>query len=193
MATQAKPTTTAETVRVTPDNFNRAEADINFGFMVKDGGLGKITHHREPLRIDYPVVRPNRDTLYSMAVFDLDAGPLTITLPDPGKRFMSLQVTDEDHYSPLVAYGAGRHTLTKEKIPTRYVAAGVRILVDPNDPQDIRHVNELQDAIKVEQPGGPGKWEVPNWDMVSRKKVRDALLVLNESLTDTRRMFGPRD
>ena len=42
----------------------------------------------------------NRDTLYSAAVFDLDAGPVTITLPDAGKRFMSMQVIDEDQYTP---------------------------------------------------------------------------------------------
>jgi hypothetical protein len=35
----------------------------------------------------------NRDTLYSSAVFDLDAAPVTITLLHPGKRFMSMQVT----------------------------------------------------------------------------------------------------
>ena len=39
-------------------------------------------------------------------------------------------------------------------------------------------VHALQDAIKIEQPGGPGKFEMPNWDQASQKKVRDALLVL---------------
>ena len=57
----------------------------------------------------------NRDTLYSAAVFDLDAGPVTITLPDAGKRFMSMQVIDEDQYSPHVVYGAGQHTFTKRE------------------------------------------------------------------------------
>jgi hypothetical protein len=37
-------------------------------------------------------VRPNRDTLYSLSVFDLDAGLVTITLPHAGQRFMSMQV-----------------------------------------------------------------------------------------------------
>jgi hypothetical protein len=38
----------------------------------------------------------NRDTLYSSGVFDLDAAPITITLPDAGKRFMSTQVISQD-------------------------------------------------------------------------------------------------
>ena len=41
----------------------------------------------------------NRDTLYSAAVFDLDAGPVSITLPDAGRRFLSMQVINEDHYT----------------------------------------------------------------------------------------------
>ena len=51
-------------------------------------------------------------------------GPVTITLPDAGKRFMSMQVIDEDQYTPQVVYGAGSHTLTKEKVGTRYVIVG---------------------------------------------------------------------
>ena len=39
----------------------------------------------------------NRDTLYSSAVFDLEAGPVSIKVPDPGKRFTSLVILDEDH------------------------------------------------------------------------------------------------
>lgn len=50
----------------------------------------------------------------------------------------------------------------------------------------------MQDAIKVEQPGGPGKLEVPNWDQASQKKVRDALLVLAETLPDTKKAFGKK-
>jgi hypothetical protein len=53
--------------------------------------MGQFEHHRVLAPIDGQTIIPmNRDTLYSAAVFDLDAGPVTITLPDPGKRFMSL-------------------------------------------------------------------------------------------------------
>ena len=54
-------------------------------------------------------------------------------------------------------------------------------------------VNALQDAIKVEQPGSPGKFEVPNWDQASQKKVRDALLVLGATIPDWRRAAGRRN
>jgi hypothetical protein len=87
-----------------------------------------------------------------------------------------------DEYTPAVFYGAGKHTLTKEEIGTRYVAAAIRILVNPSDPENLERVHALQDAIKVEQPGGPGAFEIPNWDQASQKKVRDALLVLASTL-----------
>jgi hypothetical protein len=182
----------SDVIPVTVDNFNRAETDMNFS---GGGGrqVGRFTHHRGPIAIDFPIVRPNRDTLYSLSVFDLDAGPVTITLPNAGQRFMSMQVIDEDHYTPEVVYGPGSHTFTREKIGTRYVSLGVRILVDPADPQDIKQVHALQDAITVTQPGGPGRFEVPNWDQASRKKVRDALLALAQTLPDTKRTFGARD
>lgn len=180
-------------VPVTADNFVRAETDLFFGNAVKDGGFGKLFHHRQMMGIDNQfVVRGNRDTLYSIAVIDLDAGPVTITMPDAGGRFMSLQIIDEDQYVPNVFYGPGAHALTREGIGTRYVAAGVRTLVDPGDPEDVKKATTLQDAIKVEQPGGPGKFEVPHWDQESQKKVRDALLVLAGTLPDTKGAFGPR-
>ena len=142
-----------------------------FRGVVEDGGFGQFMHRREPTAIDkQTVIRMNRDTLYSAAVFDLDAGPVTITLPDAGKRFLSMQVIDEDQYTPEVVYGAGATTLTKDKIGTRYVIVAVRTLVDPADPKDVKAVHALQDAIQVEQPGGPGQFKIPNWDRVEPEK-----------------------
>ncbi len=190
-AAPARPLATA--VPVTPDNFPRAESDLYFASAVKDGGLGKFLHRREPTSLDRQrVTRMNRDTLYSGAVFDLDAGPVTITLPDAGKRFMSMQTVDEDAYTPEVVYGPGRYTLSKEKIGTRYVLAVVRIFVDAGDPKDVAAVNALQDAIKVEQPGGPGVFRVTNWDASSQVDVRTALILLADTLPDAKGMFGPR-
>jgi hypothetical protein len=176
---------------VTVDNYNRAESDASFAGVVKAGAFGKLAHNRELKPLDQQtVVRPNRDTLYSEGVFDLDAGPVTITLPNAGKRFMSMQVIDEDNYTPAVYYGGGTYTLTKQKVGTRYVLPLVRILIDPNDPKDVEQVHALQDKIKVSQKS-PGKFEVPNWDRDSLLEVRNALLILGKKV-DSKRMFGKR-
>ena len=181
-----------DAILVTPDNFKRAETDMYFALFASRGAFGKFDHRRD-LPLEGTGVRPNRDTLYSQAVFDLDAGPVTITLPDAGNRFMSLLIIDEDHYALEVDYGPGTHTFTKDNVGTRYFFAAVRTLVDPDDPADVDQVHALQDAIKVDQPGGPGKLELPNWDKASQDNVRSALLVLNETLPDLRRAGGRSD
>ncbi len=101
-------------MHVSPDNFIRAETDLYFGNIVGDGALGEFTHFRDFGPLDNQlVVRQNRDTLYSAGVFDLDAGPVTVTLPDAGARFRSLQIITEDHYVPRVIYTPGRHTFNR--------------------------------------------------------------------------------
>jgi hypothetical protein len=185
-------TATGTSVPVTADNFNRAETDLYFGRIVKDGGFGKFNHNREPAPLDkQTVIRLNRDTLYSAAVFDLDAGPVKITLPNAGKRFMSMMVVNEDHYVFEVDYGAGNYNFTKAEVGTRYVMMALRTLADPANPQDLKQAHALQDAVIVKQRDA-GRFEVPNWDPVSQKKMRDALLIMSTSLPDLRRAFGSR-
>src|SRR5467141_2087787 len=76
-------TSASQTTLVTVENYNRAQTDVNFAGVVKNGGFGKFRHGRELAPpAQQGIVRPNRDTLYSFAIIDLDAGPGTITLPD---------------------------------------------------------------------------------------------------------------
>jgi hypothetical protein len=181
-----------KTIRVTVDNFNRAETDNYFAKFEKEGGFGKFNHERTLAEIDHQtVIRLNRDTLYSFGVFDLDAAPVTITLPDAGKRYMAIQVINQDHYATDVIYVPGPHTFTKDKVGTRYVAFAVRTFVNPNDPADVKAVHALQDALKAEQKA-VGKLDIPNWDQPSLKKVREALLgvVAANGGIDSSRMFG---
>ncbi|MHC5538415.1 DUF1254 domain-containing protein [Singulisphaera rosea] len=181
-----------QSVRVTVDNFRRAESDTYFSRFAKDGGFGKFHHERQLADIDHQsVIRLNRDTLYSFGTFDLDAAPVTVSLPDPGQRYMAMQVIDEDHYATDVFYAPGVHRLEKEKVGTRYVTLAIRTFVDPNDPADLKAVHALQDGIKIEQ-AKSGKFEVPNWDQESLAKVRSALLALVEANggLDSDRMFG---
>jgi hypothetical protein len=189
-----EPPACSDCVPVTVDNFNRAESDMYFASAIKlAGGIGKFDHRRDVMAINnQTVIRANRDTLYSAAVFDLNAGPVTVTLPDSGKRFMSMIVIDEDQYADATYYGTRPITLTKQQIGTRYVMVGIRTFVDPNDAQDMDKAHALQDAIKISQKS-VGVWEAPKWDPASQKKVRDALIVLASTLPDTDRMFGPRN
>ena len=180
--------------QVTADNFIRAESDTYLAdALTHSDGLASFYHYRELMPIDHQtVVRANRDTLYSSAVLDLEAGPVTVTLPDPGKRFMSLIVITEDHYATTV-YAPGTFTITRDDTGTRYALIGIRTFLDPNDPDDVPKVHALQDAATIAQPGGPGEFSVPDWDPASQKTVRDALLVLSGTLPNMNHAFGRKD
>ena len=68
VASAQTPTYQAE--RVTVDNYNRAQTDVYFAGVVKNGGSGKFRHGRElasPAQQGIP--RTNRDTLYSFALY----------------------------------------------------------------------------------------------------------------------------
>jgi len=183
-------TSTSPMEPVTVANYARAQTDLYFAGVVKNGGFGQFRHGRElaaPAQQGIP--RPNRDTLYSFAIIDFDAGPVTITLPDAGKRYMGMQVVNQDQYTRLTIYTTGAHTLTREMTGTRYAIAVVRFLVDFSSEEDVRQVHALQDAVELSQ-RGPGTFEIPHWDEAGLKKVRSALLQLGTTISDTRRMFG---
>lgn len=176
---------------VTADNFERAETDNYFAGFVRDGQLGALSHNRTMADIDnQTVVRLNRDTLYSFGVFDLDAGPVTITLPETNGRFMSALLINEDHYNPIqTAYAPGSMTITRERAETRYVAVAIRTFADPDSVHDMAAAHAQQDAIRVEQKAR-GLFEPPSWDPGSLTQTRDALKQL--TLGSTSGMFGPR-
>ncbi|MFP3678382.1 DUF1254 domain-containing protein [Pseudomonas sp. SIMBA_041] len=178
--------------KVTALNFIRAETDQYFAKTVREGGFGRLLHDREPTPQDkQTVVRMNRDTLYSSGVFDLDAGPVTLSLPDAGQRFMSMQVFSQDHYVTDVTYTPGPHTYNRDQVGTRYVYVIVRTLANPEDQNDIRAAQKLQDAISVRQ-AGKGQYEPAHWDSASQDKVRDALNTLSALGGDGVR-FGTRE
>ena len=92
------PAMAQEPVRVTADNYVRAESDFQMkGYIENFNCFGKFAHSRKPYDVDNQVtVRGNRDTLYSFGVFDLTS-PLTVTLPDTKGRYQSLMIVSQDH------------------------------------------------------------------------------------------------
>jgi len=179
---------------VTVDEFKRAESDLYFAKFVAEGGFGAFVHEREPVSVDeQAVIRMNRDTLYSYGVADLAAGPATVTMPPAYGRFMSLQVIDEDHYTPTVIYEAGTHAFDRETVGTRYVLFLVRTFVDPGSAEDMAAVHALQDALTIEQ-GEGAAFEIPDWDTAQAARLREALnaLAAANGGVDSARMFGAR-
>jgi hypothetical protein len=152
-------------------NFNTVETHIQMDRYQKiTGGINILKHSREMVAIDkQTTIAMNRDTLYSFAVLDLSK-PVTITMPKTDKRFMALQIIDEDHYSPFVFEKPGEYTLTEKNVGTRYAVVAIRTFADPNSPADMKAVHALQDKVKLEG-GGDTAFTLPNYDMKAYKSI----------------------
>ena len=181
-----------QTLAVTIDNFCRAETDHYLQKRASDGNFGLIKPLREPVTIDnQPVVRANRDTLYSYGVFDL-THPVTIKMPDAGGRFMSLRAINQDHYIVSNTFDAGDYQFTQEKVGTRYLYVCVRTLVNPDDAGDLAAAHTLQDQVAWIQKDS-GVLKVPDWDQQQLAGLRKAILGMAPYVPDSRKMFGAKE
>lgn len=173
-------------------NYTRAETDMQFkSYASKTGGVGRFLHLREPYSVkDQTTIRGNRDTLYSVGVFDL-VSPVTIVMPEAEDRFQSLLVIDQDEYNPVLKNGSGAVTLSIDSVGTRYAMLLVRTFVDPNSPDDMKKAHSLQDEIQIKQ-ASPGTLELPDWDEASLVETRKQLNELAAKINDFSRAFGRR-
>ena len=174
-------------------NFARAETNRMFSALLRDaGGVNRWHHNRQVAPLDHqPVIRMNRDTLYSMAIVDLAEGAL-LTVPDGGRRYVSVMVVNQDHYINAVFHDPGDHELTMADFDTRYVMLGARVLVDPADPADLASVNALQDQLGV-RAGSEEPFVMPDYDDTSFTTTRQALLELAKGIGGFDRAFGAKD
>lgn len=175
---------------VNVDNFARAETDAMMSRMLQlSGAVNAIYHDRQLAPLDkQPVIRQNRDTLYSFAIVDISHGA-TFTLPPFGDRYVSVMIINQDHYINRVLHEAGDHELTVEEFGTDYVVLAARTLFDPTDPDDIAEVHRIQDGMQLEA-GSATPFTPPSFDQVSHKTTRDHLLALAQGLPGYWRSFG---
>lgn len=178
---------------VNVDNFARAETARMFDNVVAlAGGVNRWYHYREPTPLDrQPVIRMNRDTLYSGAIVDIRQGA-EVMLPDSGDRYMTVMVVNEDHYDNAVLSGAGTYHLAPEEHGTPFVSLSIRTFVDPNDPDDVAEVNALQDAVTLSA-ASDGPYTHREYDEATLDATREPLLRLGESVPDTDGMFGTKE
>ncbi|HWS27707.1 MAG TPA: DUF1254 domain-containing protein, partial [Xanthomonadales bacterium] len=186
------PAAAATATVVNVDNFNKAQTDFEFAGIVKlAGGTNKIHSNRAPTPIDKQnVIRMNRDTLYSLGVIDISKGA-TVTLPDAGKRYMSLMVINNDGYVNHVYYGGGTYELTMEKFDTPYVGVVIRTLANPEDADDLKAAHELQDQVRIEAASDKA-FVLPDYDKASYKATLEPILELAKGLKRYTETFGSK-
>ena len=183
----------ADKTIVNVESFIRAETDQYMARYVALGAFGQFIHVREPVPIEQQdVIRMNRDTLYSIGVFDLSE-PVTITKPEGDGRFQSMLAISQDHFVIAVEHDPGSYKLTKENTGTRYVFVIFRTFMDPADKSDIAKAHLMQDQITVSQ-RDIGTFDVPDWDMESLATIRSLLNALGAGVVgDITGAFGSRE
>ncbi|MFF8277341.1 DUF1214 domain-containing protein [Streptomyces lateritius] len=180
-------------LRVNVDNFVRAETDRMFDDLQRAAdGVNTWSHNRTPTPIDQqPVIRMNRDTLYSFAVVDVSRGA-TLGIPDTGDRYISAMVVNQDHYVNRIFREPGEYELTVEEFDTPFVVVALRVLVDPADSDDLAAVSELQDRFGLTAVSDH-PFEPADYDEESLTATRQALLELAKGLSGVERAFGRRE
>ncbi len=137
--------------------------------LVASGGAHNTIYARRNLadHTSRGVTSPNNDTLYATAWLDLARGPVTVTLPDFGRRYFSLQLMDmyTNSFAVLGTRTTGGAAATFSLVgpndaapaagnivrsPTPTVWALARTLVD--GPQDLDAAREAQAGVAVAGP-----------------------------------------
>ncbi|CAE8598148.1 unnamed protein product [Polarella glacialis] len=194
---------------VTVEDYLLAESDAYMGKYIPEA-FGKFSHSRELVTVDtspssapmhgQPVIRMNRDTLYSFLIVDLSTSA-EVTFPDVGHRFLSLEMLSQGHDVFPSVYQPGEYLLTKDgcgcpppcsdtiqtgsactAFGTRHALIILRTLADAANASDIAAAHSAQDAFAVKQ-ADAGKWEVPDWNQTELSRIRNILLDLKAMST----------
>ncbi len=179
-------------VQVTRANYPVVETNRQMGITQRNaGGVNRFQHKRAVPPVDnQPVIRMNRDTLYSMAVIDTTGGA-TVTLPETDGRYISLMYLDENHRVYDMVYEPGEHEIPPH---SDHMYALVRIGLRSGDEADLAEIHALQDQIGLEA-GSSNPLEPIEYDEASYQEVHHGILesFAQSGLRDTERMFGTED
>ncbi len=136
-------------------------------------GVNRLFNIRKPLNPNsgFPVVTPNATTLYGTGIIDLQDEPLVIEMPEITDRYFSLQIMDQ--YGIFYVMKGNQFNGTQARryfvrpvgyagdIPKDFVSSDViqatsdmgylfvRIAVEHGTPEEVKHINRLQDQITL--------------------------------------------
>ena len=158
--------------------------------------MGAFTHVRNLATPKHrAVTTPNTDTLYSTAHIDLSAGPVTITLPAAGERYLSLALMDAytNNFAVLGTRTTGPEGGTFRLVGPRDAMEGWNIVRSPTDhvwalarvlvegPHDLEAAREVQGGISMQGPAcePPGPYAPRGADWAEYFASAGALMAAN--------------
>ena len=68
-------------------------------------------------------------------------------MPEHGDRYVSVMIVNQDHYINEIFHDPGVYELSVDRHDTPYVFVAARVLVDPNDTNDLAAVAAIQDGF----------------------------------------------
>ena len=160
---------------VTRKQMTNAEA----GKYPSRGPMMQFTHLRAFPAVDFKeVVRPNFDTLYSLAWVDVSKEPVILSVPEVKDRFFMLPMLDmwTDVFAVVGTYAngtdAGEYALCMPtwsgKLPQGVKRIDVPTTIfwilgrtQTNGPKDYEHIHKIQDGFKVKPLSYYGKKYTP--------------------------------
>ncbi|MFY9933693.1 MAG: DUF1254 domain-containing protein [Streptosporangiaceae bacterium] len=149
------------------DVTRRQMTNVEAGKQVGRGPMGAFTHARQYPGADFrDVVRPNFDTLYSVAWLDVRPEPVIVSAPDTGSRYYMLPMLDmwTDVFATPGTRTSGNAAQDFAVVPvgwTGQLPAGVRRIETPtpmlwiigriktDGPADYDAVHQIQDALRI--------------------------------------------
>ena len=168
---------------MTAAEYINAEAHAFFAKFIGRAGINKFFHFKTLANADDTwVVSPNIDTLYSIAIVNVTEG-FTLEIPDTGNRFLSIQITDENHITPFHLYGGGVRKFTADQFETDYVGIGLRIGTD-GTPADIAKIVDTI-PLPTRITGANDVDSLPRPDLAEMLKVREPMIVQYSKLPNT--------
>ena len=145
-------------------------ANANIMGLGPDTPLNTLSHVRDLVDHTFrDITTPNNDTLYSTAKIDLSQGPVTLSLPASGDRYLSLALMDAytNNFAILgtrtTGPDGGTFTLIGPaeageganvvRAPTNEVWALARVLID--GPADLDGARAVQSGLSIQGPAVP--------------------------------------
>lgn len=152
---------------VTMDLTRRQMTNIEAGKMAGRGPMNTFAHTRAFPTADFKeVVRPNFDTLYSVAWLDLTKEPMIVSVPDTGGRYYLLSMLDmwSDVFAVPGKRTSGTTAASFAVVPVGWkgnLPDGVAMIQSPtpyvwiiertqtNGPSDYDAVHKIQDGFRI--------------------------------------------
>ncbi|CAH1531666.1 conserved exported hypothetical protein [Vibrio owensii] len=158
---------TMAAVKVTDENFARAETDLYFTQQLERQPINVFDHNRDSVTVDNQmIIRSNTDLLYSTAVVDVSKGA-TFRLTK-GDAYQIMHFFNNNHDNHMAIYGGDEIYIDSKIAGSDYIY----ILMRTATTAGMEEAHRLQDAAVIDAKSAKPFKPAQDWDSASRDAVR---------------------